>query len=276
MKLLVADYKNIELRVLAFISKDSLLMAAIKDKENVYCEFASKIYRYPVTKYDWDGNIMPEYHVGKQAVLGLGYGMGVDKFIDTVYTSTGQVIPKEFAKSVVDLYRNTYVGVPKFWKTCEQVLDRMGNIICRFPEVSFLRLQKNSIILPLGLPIRYTNLRSSWQMRYKKWKKAWVYDRYKSKVTEMDVTNIYGGKVTENICQGVAGDICKTAIKRLIKAGFPPAGQEHDSLLVVCEDNEIEKVKGLVTKAMTDPMEWWPNLPLEIELKVGKNWLQAK
>lgn len=271
-KLLVADLSNIELRILAFLSRDPELMTAIKNKEDVYCKFASKLFGYEVTKQN-----KQERGVGKAAILGLGYGMGWRRFTGQVYSSTGMALDEEFATRTVQLYRETYTGVPRFWKRCEKVLEQLPKSNPGyFPGVSVVRLEHNGIKLPSGLVMKYNNLRYTWKKIYEKWCKEWVYDRYKSQKQQMDQVKIYGGMVTENLCQGIAGDVCKEAVIRLIRAGYPPVGQVHDELLVVCDEGEVEKVKELVTNAMTDSMPWWKLLPLEVEVGVGDNWLQCK
>lgn len=270
-KLVVADFSNIELRVLAFMAHDEKLMKAIRNKEDVYCKFASKVYKRPITKAD-----KTERFLGKAAVLGLGYGMGPEKFKNTVYAQTGEMISDEFADEVVKLYRKEYKAVPNFWHTCEQVLDQIAKAPSYFPGVSFLIPVANGIKLPSGLEIKYTNLRFTWKKMFNRWKKEWMYDRYKSKGSQMDQTKIYGGMMTENLCQAVAGDVCKEAIQRLINYGYPPAGQVHDELLVVCDEDEVERVKYLVASAMTQTILWFPTLPLEVEIGTGDSWLEAK
>jgi len=270
--LVVADFANIELRVLAFLSQDPQLMFAIHEQKDVYCEFATRIYGRTITKKD-----KKERMLGKAAVLGLGYGMGHKKFANTVYSQTGETLDPDFAKQVVNLYRNTYTGVPMFWRTCDSVLDKIHDgYVGSFPHVPFLGLEKNSVVLPSGLKIKYPDLRFQWKQMFRKWRKEWAYDRYKSQRGSIDETKIYGGMMTENLCQGLAGEICKEAISRLIQYGYPPSGQVHDELLVVCDEEEVEKVKYLVTAAMTSPMSWWPELPLKVEIEAGKNWLEAK
>jgi len=269
--LVVADFKNIELRVLAFLSNCQELMGAIKKQDDPYCKFASKIYNRSITKTD-----KAERFVGKAAVLGLGYGMGIARFIDQVYTQGKQTIDAAFSKTIIDLYRNTYETVPRFWKKCEDILEQISTAPNHLSAIPFLKLKKNTIVLPLGLEIKYHNLRFTWQKKFNRWKKEWVYDRYKSKLTAMDVTKLYGGKVTENLCQALAGDICKVAIQRLIKIGYPPVGQVHDELLVICNAEKEQEVKQIVHKAMTDPIDWWKELPLEVEIGTGNTWKESK
>ena len=271
--LVVADFSNIELRVLAFMTRDSELMDAIKKGEDLYCKFASKIYGRTITKQ----RDKKERMLGKAAVLGLGYGMGAEKFRRTVFAQTGELLPLDFSENVVKLYRETYRAVPKFWNTCEKVLEQIASQGPKyFPGVSFLGVEHEALVLPSGLKIRYHNLRYTWKHMFNRWKKEWVYDRYKSKATQLDKTKIYGGMVTENLCQGLAGDICKLAIQRLIEYGFAPSGQVHDELLVVCDEKDVEAAQECMVRAMTDAIPWWPELPLQVEIAAGRNWLECK
>jgi DNA polymerase len=270
--LIVADLNKIEPRILALLSRDSKLMTDVFEKDP-YCSFASLIYKKEITKETFP----KERRVGKEAVLGLGYGMGWERFIKQLYAKTGITITSDFSKYIVNLYRNTYKEVPRFWKTCEQVLEEISKKVPRyFPGVSVLRLVQNGVVLPSGLIIRYNNLRYTWQRTKRAWRKEWVYDRYKTQKQKLDQTKIYGGMLAENICQALAGEVCKEAIIRLIDYGYKPAGQVHDELLVVCDTDEVERVKYLVAAAMTDPMPWWKQLPLEVEINSGRNWLEAK
>jgi hypothetical protein len=268
--LIVADLNKIELRILAYLSKDTKLMRDVAEKDP-YKNFASLIYEKDVDKITKN-----ERWIGKAAVLGLGYGMGWKRFMKQVYTTTGIVIDEKLSKSVVKLYRNEYAGVVKFWNVCEVILAQLSRSPQYCPGIQFLKLKQNAITLPDGLDIKYNKLRSKWIQIFGRWKKEWTYSRYKSQKKQIDDVKIYGGMVTENLCQGLAGVVCKEGILRLIEADYPPAGMVHDELLVVCEKNEESKVKELVRKAMTDPMSWWPELPLDVEIGTGTNWLEAK
>lgn len=274
--LVVADLAGIELRILAYLSQDVTLIQHIKDQDinpddKVYCKMASRIYGEPVTK---ESNLKA-YNVGKAAVLGLGYGMGAKRFKNEVYVKTGQTISLGFAKEIVTLYRETYPGVKKFWNTCETILEQM----IEFPDgigVPFLGIEKEAIVLPLGLKMMYPNLRWEWVDFFGKRVKEWKYDRYENKSTKIVVTKTWGGTICENICQGVAGDICKEAIKRLLAKGYMPQGAVHDEALQVCEEADVEKTKKDMSEAMTSPLDWWKDLPLGVSVNSGTNWLQAK
>lgn len=269
-KLLVADFKNIEWRILSFLARDPQLMEMIRKKIDPYCHFASRIYSRQITKAD-----KKERDFGKEAVLGLGYQMGADTFGNRVKLKLKMDLSHEDAWSVVRLYRDTYTAVPAFWALCEEMIlyiaeGREG----LFPTFPQMRIGKQSLVLPDGLEIKFPNLRK--QYNEERDRNEWVYDKYKSRKTEVDEVTLYGGKLTENICQALAGVVCKDAIRRLIAEGFPPVGQVHDELLVVCRDNEVEKAKAAFARAMEQTLPWWPELVLEAEIGVGMNWGSAK
>ena len=73
--LYIADLSNIEARMLAWLAREQDLLDAFAAGEDVYSNFASQIYNRPITKND-----KLERYVGKTAILGLGYGMGANKY----------------------------------------------------------------------------------------------------------------------------------------------------------------------------------------------------
>jgi hypothetical protein len=191
--------------------------------------------------------------------------MGWKKFIKTVRTQTGQVITEEDSKKAVDLYRTRYAKVPALWEKCEAWIsllagqDKPHIAPWNFP-VTFV---KEAIVLPSGLKIRFPNLRQEQGERYVEW----IYDVFVK--GHLEHRKLYGGKVLENISQGLAGELCKDAMREM---GQNVVGQCHDELLVLCR-----KGLGLTTamklkKAMSMSPSWLPEIKLDAEIKVGSNW----
>jgi len=89
-ELMVADYAAIEARCLLWEADDQGALGVFRRGEDIYCDMASGIYGFEVVKKiakDWTH---PDYTLhsgcrqfGKQAVLGLGYGMGYMTFLLT-------------------------------------------------------------------------------------------------------------------------------------------------------------------------------------------------
>jgi DNA polymerase-1 len=79
--------------------------------------------------------------------------------------------------------------------------------------------------------------------------------------------------------QGTAADMIKLAMINIDRA-FSKARlktlmilQVHDELVFELKKDEEEKVRSLVTKHMQESLKL--NVPIEVEIGVGKNWLEA-
>lgn len=77
-KLFIADYAAIEARVVLWLAGAIKALEVFKKGGDIYCDMASAIYGYKVTP-----DMKDERQFGKQAILGLGYGMGWLKFFVT-------------------------------------------------------------------------------------------------------------------------------------------------------------------------------------------------
>lgn len=76
---MVADYSAIEARCVLWLAEARDALEVFYTGGDIYCDMASTIYGYPVNKKDHK----KERQFGKQAILGLGYGMGYLKFFLT-------------------------------------------------------------------------------------------------------------------------------------------------------------------------------------------------
>jgi DNA polymerase len=118
--LYAADFNAIEARKLAWLSGCSRLLNLFQTGGDPYCDMASAIYGRPVTKAD-----KAERQMGKQAILGLGYAMGWEKFQATVRMSEGIELDDAFCQMIVRLYRQKmYPEVPALWKASEAAACR--------------------------------------------------------------------------------------------------------------------------------------------------------
>lgn len=261
--LVVGDFAAIELRLLAWLAKEPKLMGKIINNEDIYCDFASLKYGRRITKSD-----KIERQFGKCSILGLGYNMGSKKFRFTVKTQTGMDISEEEAWKTVSLYRDTYFNVPKLWEQTHALLPLIatGRVGCIW-FAPFIKVRRNALILPSGLEIKYPNLRLE--------NDEWVYDVY-HKVYVAEPTKLYGGKIIENICQALAGELCKEAITQAEAGGLRCVGQVHDEILAVCDERYDSEAAGLLKSCMERSPKWMPTLRLKAEVGYGTNWNDAK
>ena len=262
-KLIVGDFAAIELRLLAWLAKEPKLMGKIINDEDLYCDFASMKYGRTITKAD-----KIERQFGKGAILGLGYNMGAKKFKATIKAQTGMDISEDEAWKTVELYRTTYFNVPKLWKQAHDLLPLIssGKIGCVW-FAPFIKVRQNELVLPSGLSIKYPNLRQV--------NDEWVYDTYK-KVYEAEQTKLYGGKIVENICQALAGELCKESIYRAEATGLQCVGQVHDEIIAISPHQAAQAACETLKKSMEHPPTWMPTLRLKSEVGHGQNWNSAK
>lgn len=261
-KLVVGDFSNIEFRLVAYLSKDPGLIEAIEKGIDIYCDFASVFFGRTITKKD-----EMERKFGKTAILGLGYGMGWKKFKKTVRIQTGQTISDEDAKRAVDLYRNRYTQVPALWEYLDRHISNINSPVWLKNHLP-ITIGNESIRLPSGLKIRFPNLR---QEVGKRNKLEWKYDVYSK--GKLETRSLYGGKVLENICQGLAGELCKLA---MLEMGDDVVGQVHDELHLIVPEDQVDLAATKLEEVMSQSPSWMPEMKLQAEVGIGNNWLESK
>ncbi len=111
-ELLVVDFASIEARVLAWVAGEEQALKYFREKEDSYVKMAELIFE--TTNID-----SSKRFVGKQAVLGCGYGMGWKKFMGTC-ESLGQKVSEALAKKAVHTFRNRNKNIVDLWYKTEQ------------------------------------------------------------------------------------------------------------------------------------------------------------
>ena len=280
-KLLVAcDSAQIEARVVAWVAQQNDLLDAFREKRDVYSEFASEVYGRKVTKAD-----KIERFVGKTCVLGLGYGMGAEKFKATL--AIGQAglrvnIGIDEAKRIVNLYRTKNHKIATFWNRCNTALSHLVSkqdfaLVSHSPHIELI---DDGIRLPNGLAIRYPLLTAThdgyvYTADARVYREA-VKDRVLGKELNTDkFIRIYGGKVTENLVQALARIV---VAEQMIKIGerYKVVLQVHDEVVILCDAAEVEEAKAYMLEVMSTPPTWAPDLPVACEADHGENYGECK
>lgn len=262
------DSSQIEARVLAWLAGQDDLVTMFAEGRDVYSEFATKVYKRPISKAD-----PIERFVGKTCILGLGYGTGANKLKHTLKTQPpGAVIDDDLSKQIVELYRKENDKIPKLWKECDTYLDNLiswpveedepvpisdypiGNHKCVIATPEGLRL-------PSGFYIRYPGIHKN----TKESKTQIVYKSRKGPVS------IWGGAVVENIVQALARCVVG---EQMLKIGerYRPALTVHDAVVCVVPDDEVEEATEFIVQCMMTPPEWAKGLPVACEAKFGKSY----
>lgn len=266
---LAADASQIEARLVAWFCGQDDLVAQFAKGEDIYSSFASKVFGYPVNKKDHPA----ERFIGKTATLGLGFGLGWEKFMKTVKlqskAQTGQIIdmsPEE-AQRVVNLYRETYSNIALMWRRLNAIIPEMTNHDCQI-DVGPITARFESLDLPSGLKLNYSKLQNTadgWSFMYGGKPKR-----------------LYGGKMLENIIQSLAR-ICVMDAALRVRKRFAVMGDEldlamqvHDELVYVIPGELAGPCKQILLEEMCRRPSWASTLPLSAEADMGPNYGEAK
>lgn len=262
--MLDSDSSQIEARTVAWLAGQDDLVAAFEAGEDVYKIMASAIYGKPVADVTKD-----ERFVGKTTILGAGYGMGPVRFRDQLKTF-GVTISEDESRHIIRTYRETYPLIPEFWKTAGRALEAiMDDQQFAFGRESLLVVEgRDGIKLPNGLFIKYPNL------RYKETdgKTELVYNTKRGRAI-ID-TRIYGGKVTENVCQALARIVIGYQMLFIAKK-YKVVMTVHDAIACVAPEAEADRALEYVEMCMKLRPQWASDLPLNCEAGYGKSYAEC-
>lgn len=261
--LFCADYAAIEARVLFWVAKHDAGLKAYRENRPVYEEMAQVIfnvdYLESVTKI--------QRQVGKQTVLGCGYGMGWKKFMQTC-KNFGIEVDEEVAQVAVRSYRQTNAPVVKCWSN----LEKAAVAAAQRPGVKF-RINSTTwwvasqflwCELPSGRRLAYYGPEVRYEMTPWDEKRAVLYHYGVNPLTrKWDLSGTYGGRLCENVVQAVARDLMAEAMLRIESRGYEIVLSVHDELLA-------ERQKGLgaideFENLMAELPIWAEGCPVKVE-----------
>jgi DNA polymerase-1 len=127
-KLIIADYSQIELRILAYKSQDELFISAFNSGQDFHTTTASQVFDVPL--YD----VTPDQRsFAKRLNFGLVYGIGAKKF--AMLTGVTQVE----ADDIMEKYFGTYTGLNMYLRDAgrQAVVDRS----CRTESGRLMKLR---------------------------------------------------------------------------------------------------------------------------------------
>lgn len=257
-----SDSSQIEARTLAWLAGQDDLVEAFENGEDVYKIMASAIYGKPVAAITKE-----ERFVGKTTILGSGYGMGAAKFQAQLKTF-GVSLELEECQRIIKVYRETYPKIAAFWKAAGKALEHIrDNQTSTLGRDGVLKIEgKKGIKLPNGMYIKYPNIR---MVQKDDGSTEMVYDTKRGKAVIPN--RIYGGKVTENVCQALARIVIGKQMLIIAKK-YKVVMTVHDAIACVVPEEEVETGKEFVELCMKLRPEWAPDLPLNCEAGYGRSY----
>ena len=227
--LLAADYSQIELRIIAALSKEETMIEAFKNGEDIHASTASKVFGVPISDVTREqrGN-------AKTVNFGIIYGVSAFGLSNQTELSRGE------AKELIDTYYESY---PKLRLYMSE-------------QVDFAR-DNGYVQTVLGRR------------------------RYLKDINSQNA--IVRGAAERNAVnapiQGSAADIIKIAMINIhdkLQAGEYKSKmllQVHDELVFDVYKPELGAMKTLIKTEMENA--YTLDVPLDVEMDIGDNWLEA-
>ena len=248
-QLISADYSQIELRILAHLSGEDVLVEAYRSGDDVHALTARLLF----DKAEGDGVSAEERRLGKTINFGVIYGMGAQRFARETGVSQAQ------AKDFLTKYKQRYPKVFAFLELQERLALSRGYV------ETILGRRRPFAFDPSGLG-RLLG------------KDPLEIDLEVARRGGMEAQQLRAAANAP--IQGSSADIIKLAMvqlhQRLGESGLPARLllQVHDELVLEAAPEALEAVLALTRETMERAVTL--AVPLVVETGVGANWMDAK
>ena len=256
-RFIVADFSAIEARVLSWLAGEQWRLDTFRNGGDIYCASASQMFRVPVEKHGVNGHLRQK---GKISELACGYGGSVGALKNMGAVEMG--VPEEELQGLINDWRNANPHIVKLWTEVgnaamkaikEKTIVTLGKLVFMYERgILFIRLPSGrslSYIKPRigtnrfgGDSITYMGVGAS-----KKWERL----------------ETFGGKLVENIVQGIARDLLASAMMNVANAGYDIVFHVHDEIIAEAPDG-----KGSVNEMcmlMSINPDWADGIPLSAD-----------
>ena len=242
----ITDLAQIEPRVLNYLAGNEAMMEALRDGWNVY-EAGANSWGWNFTKGELKKENPAGYAMAKAMTLGLGYGMGPDKFEKAAPALTGgQYRPTrhEAEKAAAD-FRAKNPGIVGLWNQLDGALKaNLGKTL--------------EVEIPSGRTIQYFGLK-----RGRRGVEGQTVMGYRHE-------NLYGALLVENMVQATAREIFAHGLLQCLDAGLDVRLHVHDEIVTLAPVGEAEAIRARQEAAMTYPPTWMSDLPLACETTISE------
>lgn len=257
MSWLQADFSSIEARITCWVSGQEDALDEYRQGVDRYKRMASFVYGVP----EKDVNKHPQRFVGKQCILGCGYGMGPAKFRVTCKKMGNYDLPVGVEERAVKAFRAKHRKVVSFWYDMEAAAKCAiirKNTLVTVRKIVFCHKDVE------GIPFLLMKLPSGRRLAYPRPRISGDRITFFGNTigTNWGDVSTWGGTLVENLVQGIAADLMVHGSRKCEEAGYEIATLIHDEC--ICYHKPGQTVEELV-RLLTDLPEWAAGLPIEAE-----------
>lgn len=271
-KLVAADYSSIEARVLAWLAEEDWLVESFRQGVDAYKHMASNVFSIEIDDVD-----SHQRFVGKQLVLGCGYTMSGQRFMercmdfDTFFTL-------QEANHYVSVYRKSVPKIVKLWARYAKAAvmachpDNAGKAVrvgkVKFRKEAGLDPSRPDDYAHFYLTVELPTKRKLYYQDPKVRGTNVMYRKYLGKT--MVPGNLYGGFYAQNITQAISRDLLCEGMFNVDRAGYPIVMHIHDDICseVPTEFGSYQEFEDLM--AIIPP--WAQGLPINAEGWERETW----
>lgn len=254
-KMIIADLSQIEPRVLWWLAGDFEALDMVAKGMSPYEAHAR-------ATMGWTGDVDLKaaakldkkaaelYSLCKARILALGFGCGWKKFI-TMASFYGLVIEEKQSRAIVEEFRSSNPKVTGLWHTLEEAFRNSAG------RGTF------EVKMPSGRSLLYRDVKRSIFFEDDEKEPGKKIRRVKhTAIVRGKRSNLYGGKLTENLVQALARDVFAEGVIRLHKAGYRVLFTVHDEVVLEVEPTaDVRHVESL----MSVTPSWLPGCPIRAE-----------
>lgn len=242
--LVAADYSQIELRILAHLSQEPVLLDAYQNAKDVHSVTAKLLFEKEEITSE-------ERRLGKIINFGVIYGMGAQRF------SRESGFKADVGKKFIEKYRQQYAQVFAYLEGVKKQAIASGYVNTILGRRRYVNLISDSLTQLRGLNPEAIDLESL-------------------KYSYIDAQTLRAA--ANSPIQGSSADIIKIAMIKLqnILQDYQARLliQVHDELVLEVPPEEWSELQPIIKSTMEDAVKL--SVPLAVDINAGKNWMEAK
>jgi hypothetical protein len=269
-RMLDADYNAIEARIACWLCDDKEALDEYRKGVDRYRRMAALIFSVA------ESAVTPDQRdLGKQAILGLSYGMGAEKF-RTSCQLKGIEISEELAERAKVAFRTKHSRMTQMWSELDYALGeatknfiatiRVGSkpqIIVTSDWLSANGVKYVRVELPSGRKLSYRLPTIQADPGFPGRQQFTYYGQIPMS-QQWGQIKLYGAKLFENICQAVAADLMSYGAQKAEDRWMAPFGLIHDQALAIQLEGQTA---DQFAAALQELPPWAAGLPLKAEAK---------
>lgn len=269
-QLMVVDFSAIEARVLAWLAWEKWRIDVFNTHGMIYEASAAEMFHVNIRSIQYvaeDGEKIkgPNFGMrqkGKVAELALGFAGGKGALIAMGALKMG--LKEDELDPIKVAWRAANKKIEQFWYAVERaamsaITDKQTVMLAIADKRAWLAFSYEKgclfIKLPSGRSLCYYRARIEHDEKFNK--SAITYGGLDQKTKQWsDNIRTFGGKLVENLCQGIARDCLREGLFALDQSGYETIMHIHDE--AVSDGGDLAQAEAI----MGTPIPWAPGLPL--------------